>query len=61
MEYTAYPNSSPEFRMLQKQNGTIEMQVRYISVGVGYTGKWMPIKTEKEHGAEHTTSTSIHL
>lgn len=56
MEYTAYPNSSPEFRMLQKQNGTIEMQVRYINVGVGYTGKWMPVKMEKEHNAENITN-----
>jgi hypothetical protein len=56
MEYTAYPNSSPEFRMLQKQNGTIEMQVRYINLGVGYTGKWMPVKMEKDYSAEHITN-----
>ena len=56
MEYTAYPNSSPEFRMLQKQNGTIEMQVRYINLSVGYTGKWMPVKMEKEYGAENITN-----
>ena len=26
-----YPNSVPEFRHLQKQDGTMEMQVRYIN------------------------------
>jgi hypothetical protein len=49
MSYKAYPNSSPEFRILQKENGLSEMQVRYIHVGNGYTGKWIPIKTEKEN------------
>ena len=43
-----YPNSVPEFRHLQKQDGTIEMQVRYINTGMGYTGKWMPVNTVKE-------------
>jgi hypothetical protein len=48
MTYDIYPNSTPEFRMFQKTDGTIEMQVRYINSVVGYTGKWMPVKTEKE-------------
>jgi len=43
-----YPNSVPEFRHLQKSDGTIEMQVRYINSAMGYTGKWMPVKTEQE-------------
>lgn len=43
-----YPQSVPEFRHLQKTDGTIEMQVRYINLPMGYTGKWMPVKTEKE-------------
>jgi hypothetical protein len=43
-----YPNSVPEFRHLQKADGSIEMQVRYINSGMGYTGKWIPVKTEKE-------------
>ena len=43
-----YPNSVPEFRHLQKSDGTMEMQVRYINSQVGYTSKWMPVKTEKE-------------
>jgi hypothetical protein len=51
MEYykgKAYPNSTPEFRHLQKSDGTMEMQVRYINSGMGYTGKWMPVQVEKE-------------
>jgi hypothetical protein len=43
-----YPNSVPEFRHLQKADGRIEMQVRYINSAMGYTGKWMPVQTEKE-------------
>ena len=48
MTYGIYPNSTPEFRMFQKADGTMEMQVRYINKSMGYTGKWMPVKTEKE-------------
>ena len=43
-----YPNSVPEFRHLQKSDGTIEMQVRYINLVMGYTGKWMPVNTVQE-------------
>ena len=48
MEYQIYPNSSPEFRMFQKSDGTMEMQLRYINAVMGYTGKWIPVKTEQE-------------
>jgi len=48
MTYKPYPNSNPEFRMFQKADGTMEMQVRYINTMQGYTGKWMAVKTEKE-------------
>lgn len=43
-----YPNSTPEFRLFQKSDGTTEMQVRYINTMMGYTGKWSSIKTEKQ-------------
>ena len=43
-----YPGSVPEFRVFQKADGTNEMQVRYINAPMGYTGKWMPVQTEKE-------------
>jgi hypothetical protein len=50
MTYGIYPNSTPEFRMLQKADGSMEMQVRYINAPMGYTGKWMPVNQEKENG-----------
>jgi hypothetical protein len=43
-----YPGSVPEFRSFQKNDGTIAMQVRYINAPMGYEGKWMDVKTEKE-------------
>lgn len=48
MEYKIYPNSSPEFKMVQKPDGTMEMQVRYLNKPMSYVGRWMPVKTEKE-------------
>ena len=43
-----YHGSVSEFRHLQKLDGTIEMQVRYINAPMGYTGKWMPVNTVQE-------------
>ena len=43
-----YPGSVPEFRHLQKTDGTMEMQVRYINSEMGYIGKWMPVNTVQE-------------
>jgi hypothetical protein len=61
MTYGIYPNSTPEFRTLQKENGTIVMQVRYINASMGYTGKWMDVKTEKENDTVRNTETSTHI
>jgi len=44
-----YPNSTPEFRILVKADGTQEFQVRYVYITQGYTGKWQPIKVEYEN------------
>ena len=52
MEYypeRIYPNSTPEFRMFQKADGTMEMQVRYRNDNQCYLGKWTPVKTEQEN------------
>ena len=49
MTYGIYPNSTPEFRMFQKEDGTMEMQVRYLNTSMNYVGKWMPVQTEKEN------------
>jgi hypothetical protein len=61
MTYGIYPNSSPEFRMVQKEDGTMVMQVRYINAPMGYTGKWMDMKTEKENDRISQSKTSSHL
>jgi len=50
MTYGTYPNSTAEFRMFQKADGTMEMQVRYINTQMNYIGKWMPVKMEQENG-----------
>lgn len=47
-----YPGSLPEFRHLQKADGTVEMQVRYLNTAMGYTGKWMPIQTATENNGQ---------
>jgi hypothetical protein len=61
MTYGIYPNSTPEFRALQKEDGTMVMQVRYINAPSGYTGKWMDVKTEKENDTTSHIETSSHV
>jgi len=61
MTYGIYPNSTPEFRTLQKENGTMVMQVRYLNAPMGYTGKWMDMKTEKENGTSNSTNAPSHI
>ena len=48
MTYGIYPNSTPEFRHVQKLDGTTEMQVRYLNTMMNYIGKWMPVSTVNE-------------
>lgn len=60
-EYGVYPNSTPEFRMLQKEGGTMVMQVRYVCASQGYTGKWLDVKIEKENGTQHKSSPSSNV
>jgi hypothetical protein len=61
MTYGIYPGSTPEFRTLQKENGTMVMQVRYINAPMGYTGKWMDMKTEKENGTSNNANAPSHI
>lgn len=44
-----YPNSTPEFRILVKQDGTQEFQVRYTNIAQRYQTKWQPINVEYEN------------
>ena len=43
-----YQNSTPEFRILIKKNGSQEFQIRYVNSMIGYKGKWQSIKIEYE-------------
>ena len=61
MTYGIYPNSTPEFRTLQKENGTIVMQVRYINAQMGYTGKWIDVKAQKENGTSNNANAPSHI
>jgi hypothetical protein len=61
MTYGVYPNSTPEFRMVHKADGTMAMQVRYINSDMGYTGKWMDMKTEKENGTSNNANAPSHI
>jgi hypothetical protein len=44
-----YPNSTPEFRILVKQDGKQELQVRYVCETVGYKSKWQAIRVVYEN------------
>jgi len=61
MTYGIYPGSTPEFRMLHKEDGTMAMQVRYINAPMGYTSKWVDVKTETENDAANQPETSSHI
>ncbi len=52
-----YPGSVPEFKMVQKENGAMVMQVRYRNDAMGYLGKWMDVQTEKENNGKLSTQT----
>jgi hypothetical protein len=43
-----YPNSVPEFRILQQQDGTQQLQIRYVNTAVGYTSPWTAVPIVKE-------------
>jgi hypothetical protein len=43
-----YFNSTPEFRLLQKNDGLQILQVRYINQAQGYTGLWQNVPVIKE-------------
>jgi hypothetical protein len=38
-----YPGSTPEFRILIKADGAQVMQLRYVNISHGYTGKWQDV------------------
>jgi hypothetical protein len=44
-----YPGSSPEFRILVKENNEQELQVRYVNAHQNYVGKWVAVPKVVEH------------
>ena len=44
-----YPNATPEFRILVKQNGSQALQVRYINITQGYYSAWKDVPIVKEN------------
>lgn len=44
-----YPGATPEFRILEKQDGTHTLQVRYINIAVGYKSQWCDIPIVKDY------------
>lgn len=50
-----YPSSTPEFRILIKEDGTQELQLRYKNITQGYTSKWQPIPIVYESKTIATT------
>lgn len=53
-----YPGSTPEFRILEKIDGTQVLQVRYVNETQRYVGRWQEIPTIKEeilNGSESRT------
>ena len=44
-----YPGSTPELRVFIKLDGTQVIQVRYVNITQGYTGKWQDLPVVKEN------------
>ena len=51
-----YPNSTPEFRIVIKQDDTEELQVRYVNSMQGYTSKWQAVEKVKLYEDDRATS-----
>lgn len=47
-----YPGSTPEFRVLVKADGSQVLQVRYVNLTQGYTGKWQDVPVVKENATD---------
>lgn len=43
-----YPGATPEFRIVEKQDGTKILQVRYLNDTTRYTSRWEEIPIVKE-------------
>ena len=48
MEENIYPGCTPEFRILEHQDGTQVLQIRQINHTYGYVSKWEAVPVVKE-------------
>jgi hypothetical protein len=53
-----YPGATPEFRIIEKQDGTKVFQVRYLNETTKYTSRWEEIPVIKEEIVNGDSSTS---
>lgn len=53
-----YPGATPEFRILEKQNGTTVFQIRYINETQRYVSKWEEVPVIKEEMLNGDSCTS---
>lgn len=53
-----YPGATPEFRILEKQDGTTVFQVRYLNDTTKYVSRWEEIPTIKEENLNGNSSNS---
>ena len=49
---SVYPGATPEFRILEKQDGTQIFQVRYINITAGYKSQWYDIPIVKDYESD---------
>jgi len=56
-----YPNSTPDFRILIKENGTQILQVRYVNITQGYKSTWkdVPVITENDKTDNANASSNL--
>lgn len=52
-----YPNSTAEFRLFVKKDGTQFLQLRYVNQSVGYKSAWSDIPVVKEDDKISATET----
>jgi hypothetical protein len=57
----SYPNATPEFRILIKNDEIQVLQIRFVNITQGYTGKWQDVPVVKENDANNNSNASSHI
>lgn len=53
-----YPNSTPEFRIFKKQDGSQVFQIRYLNESQNYVSRWQDIPIVEEKINDDTSRTT---